>query len=168
MDLFSQRIAYFSERKVQGILGGVISMRKRPGANWFSTIGLNPAGDSLGDAIRERFRNFDFLATHSEDELLSTKYRLTADTGLDQRQALAPEGWQVVSSELTRKGHFQDRLGLDAVVASFIPLFDGKRTVFEIIGLVSESLHWPLEEARQRCSQLLRRLLQSGFVQPSN
>jgi methylase of polypeptide subunit release factors len=167
-DLFSKRSAYFEERGLRGILGGVISMRKRRGANWFSTVGLNPTGDSLGETVRERFRSLDFLAMHGEDELLAAKYRLAADAGLDQRQALTPEGWQIVSSELSRKGCFQDRLGLDSVVAGFLPLFDGKRTVFEIAGLVAESLPCSLEEARQRCLQLLRRLLQSGFVQPMN
>jgi hypothetical protein len=60
-----------------------------------------------------------------------------------------------------------DTLRLDGVVASFIPLFNGKRTVSEVAELVSAELSWPVNVADQRSIALTRRLLQSGFLTES-
>ena len=53
---FEERISYLSQRRVKGIFGGLISMRRRSGKNWFCVEEMQkqPAGP-IGDALHERF-----------------------------------------------------------------------------------------------------------------
>ena len=164
--LFAERVNYFKERKVRAIVGGVITMRKRQGANWFSTLAADPTHKDTGASIRERFDTLTFAGTHTERELLETRLRIADDVALEQRNTLGAGGWEVAASELARPGGLKDRLRLDAAVARFIHLFDGEHTVAQIAATVSESLGMPAEEAQAQCLRLARRLLQSSFVKP--
>ncbi len=163
---FNERISYFEERNVESVIGGIIIMRKRAGANWVSIVSSEAIGDAAGNFIRERFDALNFVSSRSEVELLRTRFRLSADAGLEQRRALTSEGWQLISIQLVRSEGLVDRLNLDEVVASFIPLLDGTRTLAEIAANVSASLEITTQDAEQRCLQLIRRLLQGNFVKP--
>ena len=163
----TERLAFFKQAKVEKIIGGLVFMRKRQGANWFSTLVTTIGSGSPGPAIRDRFESVTFAGTHSPADLLNVRLRLADDAGIDERKVLDTDGrWKVVSAELTKGEGFRDKLGLDSVVAGFVGLFDGSRTVAEIAGAASNSLGWPEEEARSRCLSLARRLLQSSFVKP--
>jgi methylase of polypeptide subunit release factors len=162
---FVDRMDYFKERKVEGIISGIITLRKRRGQNWFSAVETDPTGKS-GEAIVERFETLDFSASHSEESLLRAKLRLADDVVLEERRTPSERGWEAKLRELSKTAGFEDRLRLDAPVAEALSLFDGQRTVGEVAGVVSESLHVPREEAETQCLKLARRLLQSSFVRP--
>jgi hypothetical protein len=55
-------------------------------------------------------------------------------------------------------------LRLDEAVSRFLPLFDGTRTLAHIAEMVAQQSHTDTEEARRRCLELARRLVQSNFV----
>lgn len=165
-EALSRRLEYFRERKVQLIQGGVITMRKRKGSNWFSIFDTENAPLQAGNAIHDRFETLTFLSLTSAEQLLQAKLRLSDGTELEQRSRLGPEGFHVQSSKLLATEGLRDSLRLDEVVANFIRLFDGTRTVEEIASSVSNSLDWSLEDARKQCLALAKRLLQSSFVKP--
>ncbi|MBV9294601.1 MAG: methyltransferase [Acidobacteriaceae bacterium] len=163
---FNERISYFQERGVESIVGGVIIMRKRAGSNWVSIISSDGLGEAAGYSVRERFDALDFVSSRSDAEMLNTKFLLSTDAVLEQRQALTQRGWQFISIQLVTSQGLLDRLNLDETVAKFIPLFDGSRKLIEIAESVSASLEIPTQEAEQKCLQLVRRLLQGNFAKP--
>ncbi len=163
---FDERIDYFKKQKVETILGGVITMRKRSGSNWFSLLTADPVSTRGGEAVRERFDTITFAGSHSNENLMECRFRLADDVVMEQRSGFGAAGWQTTSRELAKTAGFQDRLRLDAAVAQFIELFDGRHALCEIAQRVSQTLQLPPEEAAQRCMQLARRLLQSSFVHP--
>jgi methylase of polypeptide subunit release factors len=167
IDLFEERLAYLTENKVERILAGVVNMRKRQGQNWFATLKADPVSDSTGEAIRERFETLTYVGSHLGPALLAGKFKLTDDTYLEQHHSLKSGQWEISSSELVKGGGLHDRLRLDAVVSSFIPLFDGMQTLEEIAARVSTAATVPMDTARARCIELARRLLQSSFVVPA-
>jgi methylase of polypeptide subunit release factors len=163
---FSERVSYLKDRKVRAVVGGVITMRKRRGANWFSTLAADPTHKDAGNSVRQRFESLTFAGTHTEQDFLDTRFRVAGDVTLEERKHLSSAGWEIASSELARAGGLKDRLGLDAVVARFIPLFDGEHTLAEIANSVSESLNISRADAQAHCLRLARRLLQNSFVTP--
>jgi methylase of polypeptide subunit release factors len=161
--IVDQRMAYFRERNVELIVGGVITMRKRSGANWFVTVPCEPSG-LRGPGILRRFQAVDYLSSHSETDILETRYRVADGVELLEKKVLGRDGWHIDSTRMNSSSGLGDTLRLDGVVASFIPLFNGNRTVAEVAGLVSAELSWPVDIAHQRSVALTRRLLQSGFL----
>jgi hypothetical protein len=64
---FGERIAYLTVRRVKGIFGGLISMRRHSGQNWFwaEEMQKRPAGP-IGDALLERFSTWDVLESNEQ------------------------------------------------------------------------------------------------------
>src|SRR5580704_13450983 len=80
---FAERISYLTERRVQGIFGGLITMRRRLGQNWFwvEEMQKRPVGP-IGDSLRERFSTREVLESNNELALLATRPRLAAKVRL--------------------------------------------------------------------------------------
>jgi SAM-dependent methyltransferase len=161
---FASRVGYLRERGVKSILSGVITMRKRPGANWFTVLGTAPAGERVGPGIRQRFETLTLLATSSEAQIFEMRFRLASDVLLETVASPGPAGWLTTSIHLVKSEALVDRLRLDEAVAGCLVFFDGQRTLREIAQAVAERLGLSSEEARRRCFQLVRRLLQSSYV----
>jgi hypothetical protein len=68
---------------VKSIFGGLISMRRRPGKNWFwvEEMQQRPPGP-MGDALRDRFSTRDILELNSEQALLAARPKLVPDVRL--------------------------------------------------------------------------------------
>jgi predicted methyltransferase len=164
--IVEQRMKYFTERNVELILGGVITMRKRSGANWFVTLPCESSG-FVGAAVLRRFQALDYLGSHSEADILEKCYAFVDGVALNQKRRFDAQEWHLDSITMTSDSGFGETLRMDDRVANFIPLFDGKRTVAEVAAFVSSSLSWPIDMAHQRCIALTRRLLQSGYIQES-
>ncbi|HWF45943.1 MAG TPA: methyltransferase [Bryobacteraceae bacterium] len=164
--IVDQRMTYFRERNVELIVGGVITVRKRSGANWFVTLACDSSG-LRGPGILRRFQAIDYLASHSETDILGSRYRIAEGVELLEKKVLGLDGWRIDSTRMNSASGLGDTLRLDAVVASFIPLFNGGRTVAQVAELVSAELSWPADVAHQRSVALTRRLLQSGFLTES-
>ncbi len=103
---FEDWIAYYRERQVEQISGGILAMRRRTGANWvrFEEVPLN-AGEPFGDSILEIFATQDVLASDPSDEhLQSLKPKLSTAARLEQDFRVAKRQWASESSKLTLKG----------------------------------------------------------------
>jgi hypothetical protein len=164
---FQKQFQYLKERRVQSVQAGVINMRKRSGhGNWFAAVRTDPAGNDIGLDVRARFDALTFLATSKEEHLLKSKLKLAPDVVLNTRTVADFEsaGWQASAVELAKQSGLVDRLRLDEAVSRFLPLFDGTRTLAHIAEMVAQQSHTDTEEARRRCLELARRLVQSNFV----
>ena len=76
---FEEWMAYYRERGVEEIHGGLLAMRRRSGQNWLRLEEMPvDATDPFGETVLEVFATQDILSTHpSDDQLLGTKPRLS-------------------------------------------------------------------------------------------
>lgn len=164
---FQKQFQYLRDRRVQSVQAGLINMRKRSGhGNWFAAVRTDPAGNDIGADVRDRFAALTFLATSKEDQILQSKLKLAPDVVLDMRSAadFRTAAWHAKFVELVKQNGLADRLRLDETVSDFLPLFDGTRTVAHVAEIVAQRLGVDAGEARRRCLELARRLLQSNFA----
>ena len=161
----SDRVNYFREHGVRKVASGVITMRKREGANWFTAI----AGDldsDLGKLIKERVNGRTIISEYTEQDWLQARLRFAPDATITQTQALKEDGWKLTGVEIIKPGAIKDPLVVDASVLRAIELFDGSNTLASIIDKTAEALAVSHEEAKSHCLQLAKRLVRSGFVIP--
>lgn len=162
---FSDRLRYLTDRRVQHVVSGVITMRKRSGAtNWFIILSGEPTGEAIGADLEARFESLTFLTTVSDQQMFASRFKIAADVELEQRATAKAGDWQIEAIEVRKRTGLRDHLRLDEIVSQFLPLFDGTRTLSEVSKTVAERLQIGLEEADRRCLQLAKRLIQSNFV----
>jgi 2-polyprenyl-3-methyl-5-hydroxy-6-metoxy-1,4-benzoquinol methylase len=127
---FEERISYLSRRRVKGIFGGLISMRRRSGKNWFCVEEMQkqPAGP-IGDALHEQFSVRDILESSHEPTLLASRPRLAAEVRLVSEAVPRNGAWSFERSYLERADDLPAKLALDAVVAQLVVRFDGTKTL---------------------------------------
>ncbi len=164
--LMSGRVNYLREHRVEYVLSGIITMRKRKGVNWFASI----SGDiskRTSVAIQERLEAFTFVNEQTQEQWLDARLRFAPGTVINQTSTFDENGWQVTNAEVSRDDGISDQLKVDLPVLQALEMFDGNSTLREIIGKTSEALALHYPEAQARCTLLAKRLAQSGFVIPS-
>jgi len=160
-----RHLDYFAQHQVENVLVGIVTMRKRQGENWFSTIASCPVNPAVPEALEERFATTT-AAFQSATELLAGRFRMTADAALDQRISLSEEGWRVHSTDILKTGPFEDRLRIEGAAIPLLQLFDGRLTLEQIAARLAEEASLSGDQARHLCVQLCQRLLQSSFIRP--
>ncbi len=160
---FAGRLSSLRSARVETIFGGIVTMRKRRGANWFAALEAGELSESTGSAIREKFDSLTVLASHSDQDLLNATFRFAAGCELIQRAILGQKGWEVTNS-IVNESTLKDQVRLDPVVFQSVKLFDGHRSTREIAHIVAQQLGISNDEAQQRCVQLVRRMLQGSFI----
>jgi predicted RNA methylase len=164
-DMFEDQLSHLKEKGVTLVCGGIITMRKRSGSNWFETAIGSPAGNELGQSILRRFNQLTITHTRPERELLKERYQFAGDAAIQQRHALKDGRWELTGGEIISTGGFEGKFAVDPIVSQFLPLFDGNTTVGEIAAHVAADLKLNSQEADKRCIDLTRRLLRNGFVE---
>lgn len=159
-----ERINYFRQNGVERIFSGIVTMRKRKGSNWFGALSGDVSHLTAG-AIQSRMETLTLLHQCPESEWLNVSFRLASDAVITQKTTLTNAGWTTYL-ELAKSDGIADTLKLDLPVLQAVELFDGSRTLTEIINDVSEQQHISPAEAKARCVSLTRRLLQGSFVRP--
>jgi methylase of polypeptide subunit release factors len=162
-----ERISYFRQNGVERIFSGIVTMRKRKGSNWFATLS-GDVSPLTAVAIQSRTESLTLLHECPEPEWLTQRFRLASDTTITRKSILTDAGWTTACLELSKSDGIADALKLDMPVLQAIELFDGSRTLTEIINDVAQRQGISPGEAKARCLRLTRRLLQSSFVQAVN
>jgi hypothetical protein len=161
---FDERISYLSKRRVKKICGGLISMRKRLGPNWFwlDEMQKSPAGP-IGEALREQFSTRDMLES-TQETLLASRPRLAAQVRLVS-EAVSQNGvWSTERSYLERTDDLPAKLGLDAVVAQLAARFDGTATLETILKQLAWEQKAPLDQVVPEGLRVLRKLGACGLI----
>ncbi len=160
-----KRISYLKERRVKGIFGGLISMRRRPGENWFWVEEMQKRpGGPVGDALRERFATLDILESNNEQTLLAARPRLAAEVRLVSEAAPQKGVWSVERTYLERADDLPAKMGLDAVVAQLAARFDGTETLERLLKQLASEQNAPLDRVIPEGLRVARRLGESGLI----
>jgi Methyltransferase small domain len=162
---FGERISYLTERRVKGILGGLISMRRHSGQNWFwvEEMQKRPAGP-IGDALLERFSTRDVLESNDEQTLLAARPRLAAQVRLVSEAAQRNGVWSIEQSYLERADDLPAKMGLDAVVAQLAAHFDGTETLETLLKQLASEHNAPLDRVIPEGLRVIKRLAASGLI----
>jgi hypothetical protein len=166
---FEEWMAYYRELGIEAISAGLITMRRRSGVrNWFRAdeaparmIGAAGEYVELGCALT------DFLATRPNDSaLLNTPLRVSPDVRLDQ--TWAPGEQQMVEEGATlRLSRGLAYVGnVDPLMARLVFHCDGQRLLGELVKEVAEALQSETATIEPQVCNLLRLLIQQGFLLP--
>jgi methylase of polypeptide subunit release factors len=164
-DLMPELLNYLRHHRVEQVLVGLLTMRKRKGRNWFATLPSADIPKVIGVAIQHRLEALTFLKERTDDRLLQARLQLTRDTAIRQTSTFHEDGWQA-TVQIAKTDGIDDVMAIDFAVLQAIELFDGSRTVEEVTSEVAKMQNISAEEAKTRSLVLAKRLLQSTFVMP--
>ena len=162
---FGERISYLTQRRVQAIFGGLISMRRRSGQNWFwvEEMQKRPAAP-IGDALRERFSTRDVVESNNERTLLASRPRLAAQVRLLNEATQRNGVWSIERSYLERSDDLPAKIGLDGVVAQLAARFDGTETLETLLKQLASEQKAPLDRVIPEGLRVIKRLAVSGLI----
>ena len=162
---FRERISYLGERRVTGIFGGLISMRRSSGKNWFWVEEMQQRpGGPIGDALRERFSTREILESNNELALLATRPTLAGKVRLITEAVQRSGVWSIERSYLERTDDLPAQMGLDTLVAALAARFDGTETLETHLKQLASEQSAPLDRAISEGLRVVRRLADSGFL----
>ena len=124
-----------------------------------------PFAGQVGESVLERFRNHDFVLSVTDEDLLSTRFRV-AD-GVQWRQIVEWSNGQPVQSSqirLVQSGglHFSHELGVAG--GALLQGFDGERTLAQGIEQLTAGSNTAGEQVQRECLNLVRWLADRGFL----
>jgi hypothetical protein len=160
-----KRISHLKERRVKGIFGGLISLRKRQGKPWFwvEEMQKRPTG-SVGDALRQRFLTLDVLESHREQELLAVRPKLAPEVRLVSEATPQNGDWRIERSYLERSDDLPAKIGLDAVIAQLAARFDGQETLERLLSRLALEQKVSLDRVIPEGLRVIRRLAEKGLI----
>ena len=164
---FNEWVAYYREREVEHICGGLLVMRKRAGENWVRFEELHMDDSSpIGDAILDLFATQTILSANLPDqELLSLRPRLS-DQARMQQHLQAQDGRLVLTAfNLVMTGALPATMSLESQVADFLAKCDGVRTLDQLAQDLAAKARVPVEQVRQQCCAIVRKLSERRFLQ---
>jgi SAM-dependent methyltransferase len=156
---------YYSRKKVVGMHGGVLAMRKRSGRkNWIEMEEYSINAEApFGDLVKAVFAGHDLVADAGDDGILAIRPRLSPHTRLEQVMKSSEDGWAAPFMELKLDQGLRITCGLDGQVAVFLSQCTGKRALGELIDSILPA-GADRQKARASCIGVARRLLQRGFL----
>jgi SAM-dependent methyltransferase len=162
---FGEWMRYYDERGIESIGSGLISMRRRDGANWFRADEA-PAEMSFpcGDDIVRAFEAGDALGTTSDRTLLDCRLVLADGVHLSLDCVPSDSGWRPSAAQVLRTTGLKYRGSIDVHGSQVLAGFDGKRTFGELLAGIAADLGADVGALAERAVPIVRRLIEQGFV----
>jgi len=172
---FAERLdewtAYYRRERIEAVSGGLITMRRRSGAaNWFRADDgpekmLGPAGEGIAEGFELR----DFLEdNHDDNVLLGRRLRISPDARLRQAFEPSPEGWLPIESQLELSRGLAYSGAVDPYMAQLIARCDGQHRLGELLVELARSAGKEPSELAPTLLDVVRRLIERGFLLPSS
>ncbi|MGH2689887.1 MAG: methyltransferase, partial [Actinomycetota bacterium] len=162
---FDEWMRYYERRGIEAIGSGLITMRRRNGANWFRTD-ESPADMTYpcGDDISLAFDAGDALSTASDRSLLGWRLALSDGVRLALDCEPSDSGWRPVGAQILRTTGLQYRGTIDVHSSQVLAGFDGKRSFGELLAGMADDLGVDPGALGERAAPVVRRLIEQGFV----
>lgn len=165
---YQQWTDYYRREGIEAVSGGLITMRRRTGgsANWFRADDgpekmIGPAGEDIAVAFEQR----DFVEANRDDATLAGRcLRISPHARLRQCFQPTESGWHPTESQLTLERGLAYTGTVDPYVAELLAGCNGKRTLHELIAAMAQSVDQDVSEIRPACLEIIRRLLERGFL----
>ena len=158
---------YLTAVGVRSISNWNLALRKRScgGANWFRSEMLPEVVEGhFGAQIERRFRNQDFLL-QDDAAIWRGRLRLAPEVRVE-RTARADGGrWVTESVKVMVTAGLTASSQLDPRTVDFFPLFDGVKTMEEILGHVAGVMGVPVEKLRGGWLKYVSQLTGDGILE---
>ena len=167
-ELYDQYMAYYRERNVKAIHGGLIALRRSDGQTRL-TIEECPETPStpFGDTVLEIFARQDFLRSHASDDALGrSKPRISPHVRLESFHQAVDGKWQPAGLTLRLTTGFPFFVELQPILADFLGRCDGKRTVNELCSDLAARLKRPVDVVAPECLKIVRTMIAKGLLLP--
>jgi hypothetical protein len=167
--LYDQWMDYFAREGIEAVTYGIISMRRRAGANWTRFVKV-PRGSPApgGEHVLRRFQAQDVLESAAADAtLLERRFELAPDVRVEQHYAARDARFAAVSTRLhlARDAEFYS-LEADGTVARFVLSYPGPRRLRDVLDEMAASMGIPPDELIPGGLAVARRLIENGYLLP--
>ena len=168
-ELYEEWMEYFEREGIEAVTYGLISMRRRAGANWVRYVKVPkgaPAPD--GEHVLRRFQMRDFLESAAGDgALLDGRFQLAQDVRVEQHYAAKDAAFAAVKTllHLARDPEFYT-MEADGTVARFVLSYRGARQLREVLDEMAASMDIPPAELIPGGLVVARRLIENGYLLP--
>ena len=168
MATFEKWTRYYREQGLVAVHAGIITMRRRSGANWLHIEELTGnIPDSFGTAIHQGFLSRDFLEDHpAGPDLLDTRPQLAPNVRLYQEREWQRDRWVTQPLRLAQTSGLMRRIGVDQPVAEFLVQFDGEHSVREAVASLAAQADALPAQVEKESLAVVRRMLELGFLVP--
>lgn len=167
-ELYDQYMAYYRERNVKAIHGGLIALRRREGQTrlvieeWPET-----PSTPFGDTVLAAFARQDFLQGHNSDEAMGrAKPRMSPDVRLESFHRALDGKWQQDGLTLRLTTGFPFFVEVQPILADFLGRCDGKRSVNELCSDLATRLKRPVDAVTPECLKIVRTMIARGLLLP--
>ncbi len=166
--LLDEWLAYYERLGIGTISSGAVILRRRSGrANWIRAERSPPGGASgpASDQIERVFAAQEFLESLPEERsLLEHSFALTQDHELQYFLSAEDGGWAVRRAELRQTHGFAFAGEVDRLVSTILARCDGQHRLADLVARVAADFHADYEPSARAAAELVRKLLQSGFL----
>jgi SAM-dependent methyltransferase len=164
---FHRWMDYYAARRLAGLAAGVIVMRRTQGrANWFAADTAPPSvAVQSGDDVERLVEARTFLhSLSSPDDLLEARLKLAPNVRLEQIAEREAGSWRTISSRLMRKGGLEYVGKIDSPGAAMLARCDGSRPIREHLQELASGLGIDMNTLAGPALEIVRRLVEQGFV----
>jgi len=169
-ELYDEWMAYFEREGIEAITYGLVSMRRRSGANWIRFVKV-PRGSPApgGEHVLRRFQAQDLLASTADDAaLLDRRFQLAPDIRVEQHYATRDAAFTAVSTRLhlARDAEFYS-MEADGTVARFVISYQGARRLRDVLDEMATSMGIAPGDLVPGGVAVARRLIENGYLLPA-
>jgi methylase of polypeptide subunit release factors len=165
LEIFERRLAYYRQRNVKSVHGGLIAMRRKAGSNWVRIEDIpHPPQSVFDEDVAARFAGQDLAAWAADDQLLDWKPVLGSRVRLRQ-ELIAHDGrWQTTMQRIDLVEGLASSLALEPLVARVVCRLDGNHSVREHAAGLAAETGADAAVAQAEVLRLIRRLGAGGFL----
>lgn len=165
--LFEHWMEFYEQERIVAIHSGAIAMRRRDGNNWVRMDeGPDRARSPFGDAVLRAFAVGDYLQGASDQDLLEERLRVSPDIHLIQRCDWSNGEWHAEACQLRFHRELEYIANIDQFVSKLVARCTGNNRLRELIDELAEQTGIPAERLSPACLQLVRGLIERGFLLP--
>jgi methylase of polypeptide subunit release factors len=166
--LFENWMEYYSSEGITAIHSGAIAMRRRSGNNWLRMDeGPDRACSPFGDAVLRAFAIGDYLRDLDGEALLGERLHVSRGIHLVQRCDWSAGEWRPDGCQLRFHTELEYIANVDQYVSKLVARCTGHRTVRELIQELASETGIPEDRLGPACLQLIRGLIERGFLLPN-
>jgi len=159
---------YYERERVERIVGGLLVLRRRTGANWFHAV-EDPVevGEGAGEGIVRAFEAQDFLQRRGAGGgLLDARLVRAGDVRLEQTASPRGSGWGVEAARLVVASGLRVAASVDPCMAALVAGCDGSRAVRELVADMARALGRDVADVAPSVLDAVRGLVAGGFLLP--
>jgi hypothetical protein len=166
--LFQEWMEYYDAEGIAAIHSGAIAMRRRSGNNWIRMDeGPDRACSPFGDAVLKAFAIGDYLQGIDDAGLLGAHLHVSPEIHLVERCDWSAGEWRPEACQLRFHRELEYIANVDQYVSKLVARCTGDRSVGELIQELAAETGIPADRLAPACLQLVRGLIERGFLLPT-